>query len=222
MIGVIVLFLIPIYYIAKSKGYNTALVCVISGVISVLSPQLYHYIWGEPLLPFADASVPMVLLVIIWLLPARKSAPGKAYLRINFVCPECKAPVTFRRHEEGKAVLCPKCGEIITVPLDQYSDRPKTIRTDRPSASEGQVCFNAYGNEMAAIEMKSLLEGHGIAAEVTDGTSGSALPQLGLMEGFKLFIDAKDWDRAIEIENHNIGQQGGLGPPPQGASSPKP
>ena len=222
MIGVIVLFLIPIYYIAKSKGYNTALICVISGAISVLSPQLYYYIWGEPLLPLADATVPMVILVIIWLLPARKGAPGKAYLTIKFICPECKAPVTFRRHEEGKAVLCPKCGEIITVPLDQYSDRPKAKRADQPSAPEGQVCFNAYGNEMAAIEMKALLEGHGITAEVTDGTSGSALPQLGLMEGFKLYIDAKDWDRALEIENQNIGQQSGAAYVAQSAPSADP
>ncbi|MFY9182470.1 MAG: hypothetical protein WBI79_04230 [Kiritimatiellia bacterium] len=210
MYGVIILFLIPIYYIAKSKGYNALLLCVISGLIAFFTPFYLQFFKGWPQLPWADATVPMVLLGIIWLLPARKGAPGKAYLTINFICPECNVPVTFRRHEEGKAVLCPKCGEIITVPLDQYSDRPKTQRADRPSASEGRVCFNAYGNEMAAIEMKALLEGHGITAEVTDGTSGSALPQLGLMEGFKIYIDAKDWDKALEIENQNIGQQGVL------------
>jgi len=205
MIGITVLFLIPIYYIARSKGYNALLVCIISGLIGCFTPFFLHYVRGQPLLPFADASIPFALLVVVWLLPKRKGAPGKAYLNIKFVCPECQKQVSFKRHKEGKAVLCTSCGEIITVPLDEYSYKHSDKKRACPPARDGKVCFDSYGNEVAAIEMQSFLEGHGIVAEIIDGTGGGALPQLGIVQGFKLLIDAQDWNKAVEIEENKNG-----------------
>ena len=52
---------------------------------------------------------------------------------------------------------------------------------------------------MAALEIKALLEGNGLTADVIAGTGGGALVQLGIDQGFKLIIDAQDWDKAVEI-----------------------
>jgi hypothetical protein len=94
MIALMVLCLVPIYYIAKSKGYNAMVACVISGVIAFL-PSLSHALFSWfPVLPCVDLTVPLIVLVVVWLLPARKGAPGKAYLKITFQCPECKHNVS--------------------------------------------------------------------------------------------------------------------------------
>ena len=202
MIGLAVLFLLPIYYIAKSKGFNAFKVCIICGLLGLSAaflPYLFENAEDRFPIPVIDCTAGMVALFVVWLLPARKGAPGKAYLRIECECPACHANVTFRRQEEGKAVLCPKCKEIMTVPTDQYSPASSASKRDRPAVSAGPVCFDSFGNEIAAFEVKAVLDGSGIAAEIIEGTGGGILTQIGMEQGFKVMIDAKDWDRAVEI-----------------------
>lgn len=198
MIGLAVLFLIPIYYLAKSKGYNALPVCVISGGIGILGPMVLAVITGE-VYPFADCTVALGALIVVWLLPARKGAPGKAYLKITFTCPECKTSVTFPRHEEGLAVLCPSCGEIITVPLDEFSPKMPQHIEKHHSAVGGRTCLETYGNEIKAYEIKTLLEGGGIQAMVVGGDGGGMLPQVGISQGYDVMVKTEDMSRAIEM-----------------------
>lgn len=199
LMAITVLFLIPIYYIAKSKGYAAFWICAISAGIAYFAPFLYHAARGEDRLFAIDITAPLLVLVIIWLMPARKGAPGKRYLKITFECPECRATVSFPRHEEGRAILCSSCGEIITVPLDEYSTTMPRDAKHRPTQDRGMISLDTYGNEMKAVEIKSLLEGNGISATIFDGTGSGILPHLGIAEGYSVMISAQDWDRAMEI-----------------------
>ena len=152
--------------------------------------------------PFLDITFPFLVLFVIWLLPEREGAPGKKFLKIIFDCPECKEEVIFPRSKEGKAELCPKCGEIITVPLDEFSPKPSLPKRDKPNVSSGTVCFAYFGDEMLAVQMQALFENQGIESEIIDGTGGGSLPQLSGTQGFKLFIDIDDWDKAVETEKN--------------------
>ena len=201
MIAVAVLFLIPIYYLARSKGYNAKWVCILSGAISFFTPWAIRLISGVDryLFPYADISVPAVALFVFWVLPARKGAPGKAYLTIRFNCPECKAEVSFKRHEEGTVVMCPKCREIITVPEDEFSPK-KTVRTrTRPSVSEGKVCFDSYANEEKALEVQAALGANGVESSIMNSSTTGVVPTLSFGAGFRVIIDVRDWDKANNI-----------------------
>lgn len=198
MIPLIVLFLIPTYYIARSKGYNALLVCVVSGLVAMFMPYILSFLKGRPILPIMDVTVPLLVLAIVWLLPKRRGAPGKEYLTIRFTCPECGDDVSFKRHEEGRAVLCPACGEIITVPLDKYSPSSPIEKHQRPPPGGGPVCYDSFANEMAALDAQARLESSGIPTELVNDTAGGALPQLSVGQGFRIMIDAKDWDRAVQ------------------------
>ena len=198
MIGLTVLFLIPIYYLAKSKGYNALPVCIVCGAVGFITPLALHVFLGEDLFPFADCTAALGALVVVWLLPAKKGAPGKAYLKITFNCPECKTSVTFKRHEEGTAQLCPACGEIITVPLDEFSPKTAIHKARNPAPIDGMRCFETYANEVKALEVKALLEGNGIPAEIVSDAGGGMLPQIGISQGYNVMVKTEDWDRAIE------------------------
>ncbi len=152
-------------------------------------------------MPLIDITFPFLALGIVWLLPEKKGAPGKKYLNITFDCLECKEEVTFHRSKEGQAELCPKCGEIITVPLDEFSPKPIEHTKVKPDIASGSVCFTSFGDEMSALQLQSLLEENGIESEVIGGIGGGSLPQLGGTEGFKIAINIDDWDKAVETEN---------------------
>lgn len=214
-IVVSVLCLVPSYYMAKSKGYDATWACVIAGAIGFLAPFILHYITEQPRLPFADITPALIVLYAVWLLPAKKDAPGHKYLKITFSCPECRETITFPRSREGTAELCPKCGEIVNVPEDEYS--PKTIprKQQKPRISEGSVFFNSYGNEMKAILMKNVLESNGVKTELVEGTGGGVLASLSGSEGFRIFIDIQDWDKAVAIEKE-VGKEPNIGGPGKG------
>ena len=204
MIGMIVICLLPIYYLAKSKGYDAALVCVISGLIGWLTPYAMHYLWEYPQLPIVDITIPLVVLGVVWLLPERKGAPGKAYLKITFTCPECHQIIAFGREREGCAELCPKCGEIVTVPLDQFSPKAPTKVKVRPETSEGEVCFEDFARQEDAVQLQAVLESNGVTCRVVNNDGGGVMGQLSAWQDFKVVICAKDWDKAVEIRS---GQQ---------------
>ena len=203
MIAVAVIFLLPAYYLAKSKGYNVAIVLVASAILSMGVPLLIYGInYPDGSIPAIDITLPFLSLAIVWLIPERDGAPGKKYLKITFTCPECKEEITFPRSKEGKAELCPKCGEIITVPLDEFSPKPVFPKRDKPNISSGTVCYASFGDEMFAAQKQALFEDQGIESEIIDGIGGGSLPQLSGTQGFKLSIDIDDWDKAVEIEKN--------------------
>ena len=155
MILISVLFLVPIYYIARSKGYNGAMLATIAAVLALGSVVMATGIPGQGI-EILQIVLPAVMLGIVALLEVKPGAPGKAYLKISFTCPECKAEVTFDRRKEGKAELCPKCGEIITVPLDEHSPKPMKQIKVKPDTASGLVCFDSFSDEMCALELHAL------------------------------------------------------------------
>jgi hypothetical protein len=166
MIGLVVLVLLPIYYLAKSKGYNAVPVCVISGIVGYLIPYTLRLIGESPAFPIIDMTVPLLSLVAVWLLPAKKGAPGTAYFKITFQCPECHQSITFKREREGCTELCPKCGEIVTVPTDQFTPTTQARAKARPQTSEGEVCFDSFARQEDASLLQIQLESHGITSRL--------------------------------------------------------
>ena len=200
MLLITILFLIPGYYLAKSKGYNAAKVLTIAGIFSLWYPAVSRCIEGLDPFPIIDISFPLIALLVIWLLPAKKGAPGKAYLNISFVCPECNQEVKFERRFEGQAVLCKKCDEIITVPTDEFSPKAEKKKRIKPAVLSGKVCFDEFVDEICAEQLTDLFNAHGIKAEMIGNIAAGALPQLSVLQGFKVMIDIADWDMAVEIE----------------------
>lgn len=201
LIAITVVFLVPAYYLAKSKGYNITLLLICSALLSAGVPAVLIFLELTVKIPWLEITFPFLALGIVWLLPEREGAPGKKYLKITFDCPECKEEVTFPRSKEGTAELCPKCNEIITVPLDEFSPQPNLPQRIKPSIESGLVCYASFGDEMLALQMQALLEDHGIESEIIGGTGGGSLPQFSGTQGFKLSIDVENWDKAVEIEN---------------------
>jgi len=175
---------LPSYYLAKSKGYNVVRVLIIAAIVSAI-PMVVRLINDDLVFPILDITFPLLVLFVIWLLPEREGAPGKKYLKITFDCPDCKEEVIFPRCKEGKAELCPKCGEIITVPRDEFSSKPSIPQRIKPDISSGPVCYASFGDEMLALQMQALFEDQGIESEIIDGTGGGSLPQLSGTQGFK-------------------------------------
>ena len=205
-----VMFLAPAYYTATSKGYHIGLILTAIAILSMGIPiimDLSHQ--ADVSIPDSDIPYLSSLWVIIFpalawgmvrLLPARESAPGQDYLEITFECPECRGEVTCHRSKEGQAELCPGCGEMIRVPLDEFSPEPIEHTREKPAITSGWVCFDSFSDEMCALQLHALLEEYGIESEVVGETGSGALPQLGGTHGFKVVIDINDWDQAVEIE----------------------
>ncbi len=202
MIALVVLILLPICYIAKSKGYNVTAACVVSGLVAWLGPIIVHFFRSsEPMLPVVDITVPLLVLVVVWFLPARKDAPGKAYLKISFKCSECNQTITFGRELEGCPELCPKCGEIVTVPSDQFSPKVFTKSKPRPQVLAGEVCFENFARQEDAILLQAMFESDGIASRVVSNDGGGVMGQLSAWHDFKVIINVKDWDKAVKIQD---------------------
>lgn len=199
ILAIAILFYLPAYYIGRSKGFNASPILFTFIGMGIVAPIAGYFIF-DVVIYFLEIPLSALALLVVWLLPRKEGAPGKNYMKITFNCPACKEEATFARRCEGKPEFCPKCGEIVTVPLDQYSPKPAIPKRDRPQISAGTVCFASFGDEMHAIQLKALLEAHGIETGIIYGTGGGSLPQLSGTQGFKLAIDVADWDKAMEIE----------------------
>jgi len=196
-----VIFLLPAYHLAKSKGYNILPLLIALTFLGVAIPFAILIIF-ERMYPMMDFAFAALSLVIAWILPKKDGAPGRKYLKITFDCPECKEEVVFPRSKEGKPELCPKCNEIITIPLDEFSSKLTIPKRIKPNLESGSVCYASFGNEMLAVQMQALFEDIGIESEIIDGIGGGSLPLLSGSQGFKLYIDIEDWDKAVETEKN--------------------
>jgi len=196
MIGVVILFLVPTYYIAKSKGYNGAVFALVPGVISLILGFSIFTVESQWLI-LGFYAVPAIFLGIVWLLLPRATAPGREYLRITFNCPECNGDIRFGREREGKAELCPQCGALIEVPDDEFSPEalPRTSMS-QPAEPTGEVLLEEFIQAESAYALRAVLVNSGIDCRVIEG--GVAYP-LGLMEGHRVMIDAKDWAQAQSV-----------------------
>lgn len=201
-----ILFLVPIYDAARSKGRNptgyvgaaavlafAAWACALFADLG-LSPE-------GPLPALGGAfmlALPAAVLFIVLLLKPLKGAPGEAYLKITFPCPRCGAINTFDREREGFADLCPQCGELVTVPTDRHSPQPEPPARREPGATEGEVCLERYGRKEVADLTQVILADNGIPARVAGDDGGGTLPMAAL-GGYRVLIDRNDWDRAVAI-----------------------
>jgi len=214
MIGVVVLFLIPTYYIAKSKGYNGTVLALVPGVISTVLGFAIFSLESQWLVLCVYA-IPAIFLGIVWLLVPRAAAPGREYLRITFKCPQCDSVIKFGREREGRAELCPQCGALINVPDDEFS--PGALRRSSaldPAKPSGEVLLEQFIQPESAYALRAVLVNSGIECRVVEG--GVAYP-LGLMEGHRVMIDAKDWAQAQRVltrENADYGLPDDFVPPP--------
>lgn len=184
------LFGVPAYYLAKSKGRSGP----IYGTITVLL--------GWPINWFGAFGfiLPAAFLGVLYLIPEKPGAPGKAYLTITFVCPECGKTISFPRHREGVAELCPECGELIRVPEDEHSPKATTRDRGKPAVTQGDVCFESFARPASAHQLAAILKGNGVEARVSADDGGGMLPYLGSAQGYRIMIDVDQWDAAVAIE----------------------
>ena len=179
-IALAVIFVSPAFYRLKAKGYGTrGAVLVTVGLTVLLFAVGGSYNangWVAGLL------LPAALFVLSLLLPVRPGAPGTAYLKISFPCPECGETVDFDRDAERRAVLCPACHELIRVPAGE--DAPVTPAQDLKSAPvpvNGERDFVTIGKYLLAdqAEMgRERLHAAGIPAFLPDGNTGHVHPGL--------------------------------------------
>ena len=204
-----VLFLMPAYYVGKSKGLHMAWLIGIA-LAAVFGLVLVAAVFLEDGLLLGNLAffVAPLFLLLVWLLPARKGAPGKAYLKITFDCPECGESVTFPRHREGVAVSCPKCAEIITVKEDGYSPVHEALKIERrPETTSGLVTLVIFGNPHAADILRGMLAAADVHAVVFQDNGGGTMPQINQMSGFRVNVDAGNWDAAVAVaEDYRAGE----------------
>lgn len=199
MILISILFLVPIYYTSISKGYNGKLLSLIAGVPSIIA-MVVSSAYPHRFLEIIHLAIPACMLGIVWVLRPKPGAPGKAYLKITFECPECGETLSFPRHRAGAGELCPECGDVIHVPdEDRESSQDTRIRT-KPSKTQGEVCFNSFGRPEPAYQWIAILQDKGVQARLASDSAGGALPHIGNTEGHRVMINAQQWDEAVEIE----------------------
>lgn len=186
------LFAVPAYYLAKSKGRSGFGYAILTMALANPIPFIGYVAFG-----FILAALPLVLL---YFLPAQPGALGEKYLKIIFPCPECGQTVSFPRHREGLAVSCPHCGEMIRVPEDEHSPPPAVHNRTKPATTQGEVCFESFGQLEPAHVLVAILSDNGIKARVVSDSGGGVLPQIGNTEGHKVMIDAGQWDEAVIVE----------------------
>ena len=199
-----VIFLVPSYYRANSKGYNGKFWAVAAGVACALIHASALYLAEYWIPPFFALIPPAFLLLVMFCLPEKAGAPGKEYLTITFTCPECGCPVSYPRHREGVAVLCKHCEEVISVPTDKPTPADPPKIHSKPDQAEGSFCIVSYGKEMAAYELVAILGLREIEAFVTSDDAGGALPHVGNTQGYRVMIDIQDWDAAERILQDEI------------------
>ena len=184
------LFGVPAYYLAKSKGRSGP----IYGTVTVLLGWTISWFGAFGFI------LPAACLGILYLLPEKPGAPGKAYLKITFACPECGKTISFPRHREGVAELCPECNELIRVPEDQHSPEAPARDRRRPTVAQGEVCFESFSSSASAQQLVAILKGNGVEARVAGDDCGGMLPHIGNAQGYRIMIDVDQWDEAVKIE----------------------
>lgn len=189
------LFISPAYYRLKAKGYGPARFIVPTILVSGAS-LAFAYV---ALLPGLAVTllVPVALLALTFLLPPKKGAPGMAYLHIELTCPECNQPVSFPRAMEGRAALCPKCGELIEVPAESETAAPPHVTE---TAGDGDfVMLRQFLDPMQAEIARQRLQDEGIEAFLPDTATGAAYPSLQWASGgVRLLVPAADAAMAEE------------------------
>ncbi len=155
LMALAVLFLLPTYYLAKSKGYNALIVLVFGTVLSFGVPWIIYLIYDRLFIGL-EIVFPVMALFVVWLLPRKDGAPGRSYLKITFPCPECHETVSFARRYEGTAKICPMCSEIITIPWDEFSPPEASIDRRKPDQTSGSVCFSSFGIGQSKLKNRSM------------------------------------------------------------------
>ncbi len=120
MILLALIFLIPIWRIARSKGYSGRLFVFAAGIPASIAVAIDvvlrpHSDAMALLITLAEIGIPLLTLGLVAVLPTRAGAPGKAWLKITFPCPDCGTSISFNRELEGLVRQCPNCDEIVTV-----------------------------------------------------------------------------------------------------------
>lgn len=120
MILIALVFLIPIWRIASSKGYSGKAFVLAAGIPAFIAQSIGVIL--EPsssnirfLIPAGTIGIPLLTLGLAAILPTKAGAPGKAWRKITFPCPDCGETLSFNRELEGLVRECPKCDEIVTV-----------------------------------------------------------------------------------------------------------
>jgi len=126
------IFLIPTWRIASSKGYNGRAFVLAAGIPASIATVVDVVFENQSdtfasLVLAAGLGVPLLVLGLAAILPTRPGAPGKAWRTISFPCPDCGASLSFKRELEGLTRQCPKCDEIVTV-LDCQSGKGEVSR----------------------------------------------------------------------------------------------
>jgi hypothetical protein len=120
MLLIAFLLLVPTWRIATSKGYSGRTFVLSSGIPAFLATVIVLGLAPQSrpmrfLLPAVELGIPLLVLGLAAILPTRPGAPGKAWRKITFPCPDCGASLTFKRELEGLSRRCPKCHEIVKV-----------------------------------------------------------------------------------------------------------
>ena len=120
MIIIALVFLIPIWRITSSKGYNGKAFVFAAGIPASIAQIIGITLEIESdtmelLIPVGTLGIPLLTLGLAAILPTRPGAPGKAWMKITFPCPDCGETISFNRELEGLTRQCPKCDEIVTV-----------------------------------------------------------------------------------------------------------
>ena len=120
MILIALVFLVPIWRIATSKGYNGRAFVLIAGIPAAIAQAIDVMIRPESptagyLISAGVLGIPLLTLGLAAVLPTRAGAPGKAWRKVTFPCPDCGRVISFNRELEGLARECPHCDEIVTV-----------------------------------------------------------------------------------------------------------
>jgi len=193
-----VLFVVPIYYIARSKGYNGGLWGTVAAVLALSG--MWAGAWVPvPGIGILEILLPAATLGLIWIMAPKPGAPGKAYLKITFPCSECGKSVTFKREQEGRAQLCPECGELISVPMDEHSPSPTRDTREKPPRTDGAVCLESFGLPDPAIQLVALLKANGINALFEGDDAGGTLPNVAVTTGYRVMIDVRQWEAAVAV-----------------------
>jgi hypothetical protein len=192
------LFILPAYHGLKAKAYDPRPFVSSTIVLCALALAL-----GAKY-PAANAVVLAVaggLLLLVTLLRPRPGAPGEAYLKIGFPCPECGRPVEFPRDREGCAELCPECGELICVPAGLAAGAaPAASRPRRRGGSADPVPVGRFLRPETAELAREKLEAGGVEAFVADAVTANVQPGIHWAAGgVRLMVRAADAERAREI-----------------------
>ena len=195
------LFVSPAYYRLRVKGYRpwpfVLPAAALYLVFAALGLSLDVAWYGVSVLP------PACLFVVAMLIPACPGAPGKALLQVEFHCPECEKSVRFPRSAEGRAVLCPECGELVRVEDENALPQPdQAVAMDRrdAGASGDFATVGQYLNSAQGELARQKLAAAGVAAFLPDSTASHAYPALEWASGgSRLMVNTVDRDRALDI-----------------------